>query len=45
MKYLAGRLSWAIFVVWAVVTITFFVEAVLPADPARMAAGAQARGK
>ncbi|HEX7663701.1 MAG TPA: ABC transporter permease [Polyangiaceae bacterium] len=43
MKYLAGRLGWAIFVVWAVVTITFFVEAVLPADPARMAAGAQAR--
>ncbi len=43
MRYLAGRLGWALFVVWAVITITFFVEAVLPADPARIAAGAQAR--
>ncbi|MEO8796698.1 MAG: ABC transporter permease [Polyangiaceae bacterium] len=43
MRYLAARLGWALFVVWAVVTITFFVEAVLPADPARIAAGAQAR--
>ena len=43
MKVLLSRLGWALFVVWSVVTITFFVEAVLPADPARMVAGAQAR--
>jgi peptide/nickel transport system permease protein len=43
MKYFLGRFAWAVFVVWSVVTITFFVEAVLPSDPARMVAGAQAR--
>ncbi|MEO8877212.1 MAG: ABC transporter permease, partial [Polyangiaceae bacterium] len=43
MKYFAGRLAWALFVIWAVVSIAFFVESVLPSDPARMAAGAQAR--
>lgn len=43
MKWLATRLGWALFVVWSVVTITFFVESVLPSDPARMVAGAQAR--
>lgn len=43
MKYFLGRLVWALFVVWTVVTIAFFVESVLPSDPARMAAGAQAR--
>ena len=43
MKFLLSRLAWALFVVWSVVTIAFFVEAVLPSDPARMAAGAQAR--
>ena len=43
MKFLLSRLAWAIFVVWSVVTIAFFVEAVLPSDPARMVAGAQAR--
>jgi peptide/nickel transport system permease protein len=43
MKYFLGRFAWAIFVVWSVVTITFFVESVLPSDPARMVAGAQAR--
>jgi peptide/nickel transport system permease protein len=43
MKYFAGRFAWAIFVVWSVVTLTFFVESVLPSDPARMVAGAQAR--
>lgn len=43
MRFLASRLAWALFIVWSVVTITFFVEAVLPSDPARMVAGAQAR--
>jgi peptide/nickel transport system permease protein len=38
-----ARLAWAIAVVWAVVTIAFALEEVLPADPARMVAGAQAR--
>jgi len=40
---LASRLAWSAFVVWAVVSITFVVQTVLPGDPARMVAGAQAR--
>ena len=43
MKYLARRLLWAIAVVWAVTTLAFFVNNVLPSDPARMVAGPQAR--
>jgi peptide/nickel transport system permease protein len=36
------RLGWSVGVLWAVVTITFVIDAVLPGDPARMAAGPQA---
>jgi peptide/nickel transport system permease protein len=43
MNRLASRLAWSAFVVWAVVSITFVVQTVLPGDPARMVAGAQAR--
>ncbi len=38
-----ARMTWAVAVVWAVVTITFFVNEVIPSDPARMVAGPQAR--
>jgi len=38
-----SRAAWAIAVVWAVVTIAFFVNEVVPSDPARMVAGPQAR--
>jgi peptide/nickel transport system permease protein len=41
----ARRLAWSIFVVWATVTLAFVVSNVLPQDPARMIAGAQARAK
>ena len=37
------RLAWAVFTVWAVVTATFVIFSVLPEDPARAVAGAQAR--
>ena len=40
---LARRLVWAVFVVWATVTIAFLVNYALPSDPARMVAGPQAR--
>lgn len=40
---LARRLAWALFVVWATVTIAFLVNHALPSDPARMVAGPQAR--
>jgi peptide/nickel transport system permease protein len=38
-----GRFAWAVFTVWAVVTATFVIFSVLPEDPARAVAGAQAR--
>jgi peptide/nickel transport system permease protein len=37
------RAAWAVAVVWAVVSIAFFVNEVIPSDPARMVAGPQAR--
>jgi peptide/nickel transport system permease protein len=40
---LARRLVWAVFVVWATVTLAFVVSHALPSDPARMVAGPQAR--
>ncbi len=40
---LVRRVLWAVFVVWAVTTAAFFVNSVLPSDPARMVAGPQAR--
>lgn len=42
MRRVLRRLLWAVFVVWATVTLTFVVNAALPADPARMIAGQQA---
>lgn len=43
MSRLLGRLAWSAFVVWAVVSIAFAVNTLVPGDPARMVAGAQAR--
>jgi peptide/nickel transport system permease protein len=40
---IATRLLWAIFTIWAVVTISFFINQTLPTDPARAVAGPQAR--
>ncbi len=37
------RIAWAVLVVWATTTVTFFINNVLPSDPARMVAGPQAR--
>lgn len=42
MKKLGRRLLWAVFVVWATVTLAFLVNHWLPSDPARMIAGQQA---
>jgi peptide/nickel transport system permease protein len=39
---LLRRFGWALFVVWATVSLAFVVESVLPSDPARMIAGQQA---
>lgn len=41
-RYLFLRLVWIIFVVLGVVTLTFFIARVIPADPARLAAGLNA---
>jgi peptide/nickel transport system permease protein len=41
-RRLLRRLGWSVAVVWAVVTITFVLDAVVPGDPARMVAGPQA---
>jgi peptide/nickel transport system permease protein len=45
MKRAFRRLAWALLVVWATTTVTFFINNVLPSDPARMVAGPQARPK
>src|SRR4029079_13499163 len=38
----ARRLAWAVFVVWATVSLAFLVTNALPSDPARMVAGMHA---
>jgi peptide/nickel transport system permease protein len=43
MRRFAQRLGWSLAVVWAVVSIAFAVNTLLPGDPARMVAGPQAR--
>ncbi len=43
VRRLLRKLGWALFVIWAVVSITFLINGVLPTDPARMVAGPQAR--
>jgi peptide/nickel transport system permease protein len=43
IKRALRRVVWALLVVWATTTITFFINNVLPSDPARMVAGPQAR--
>ncbi len=43
MAKLARRLAWAVFVVWATVTLAFLINFTLPSDPGRMVAGPQAR--
>ena len=40
---LLRRVGWSIFVVWAVVSIAFAVNNLVPGDPARMVTGPQAR--
>ncbi|HXF97531.1 MAG TPA: ABC transporter permease [Gaiellaceae bacterium] len=39
---LVSRLGWLLLVVWAAVSLTFVLSRVVPADPARLAAGLQA---
>jgi peptide/nickel transport system permease protein len=41
MRQLGKRLVWAVFVIWAVVSLTFVINNVIPTDPARMVAGPQ----
>jgi len=43
IAYLARRITWSLFTIWAVVTLTFLVYNFLPEDPARVMAGPQAR--
>jgi len=43
VRRLVTKLVWAAFVIWAVVSLTFLIDNVLPSDPARMVAGPQAR--
>jgi len=42
MRWFLRRVAWSIFVIWAVVSLAFAVNNLLPGDPARMVAGAQA---
>ncbi|HEX3771662.1 MAG TPA: ABC transporter permease [Polyangiaceae bacterium] len=43
LRFLARRLVWSAGVVWAVVSIAFVVNVLIPGDPARLVAGPQAR--
>jgi peptide/nickel transport system permease protein len=43
VRHFGYRLAWSLAVVWAVVSIAFAVNTLLPGDPARMVAGPQAR--
>ncbi len=43
MRRIGVRLAWAMFVVWATISLAFVVSSTLPSDPARMVAGPQAR--
>jgi peptide/nickel transport system permease protein len=43
LRRVARKLGWALLVIWAVVSLTFVINTVLPSDPARMVAGPQAR--
>jgi peptide/nickel transport system permease protein len=43
LAFLARRLLWSAGVVWAVVSIAFVVNVLIPGDPARLVAGPQAR--
>ncbi len=45
IRRLGQRLAWAVFIVWAVTSLAFVVNNVLPSDPARMVAGPQAQAK
>lgn len=45
IRRVAKRLAWAAFVVWAVASVAFVLNNVIPGDPARMIAGPQARAK
>jgi peptide/nickel transport system permease protein len=42
MRWFLRRAGWSVFVVWAVVSLAFAVNNLVPGDPARMIAGAQA---
>jgi peptide/nickel transport system permease protein len=43
LRRISSRLAWSVFTIWAVITLTFFINQSLPADPARAIAGPQAR--
>jgi peptide/nickel transport system permease protein len=43
LRRIGSRLVWSLFTVWAVVSLAFFINQSLPADPARAIAGPQAR--
>jgi len=43
MRWLVRRVGFSVFVVWAVVSLAFAVNNLVPGDPARMVAGVQAR--
>jgi peptide/nickel transport system permease protein len=43
LRLVALRLAWALFSIWVVATLAFFIHHTLPSDPARTVAGPQAR--
>ena len=43
LRFVARRVTWALLVVFVVITATFVLNRAIPSDPARMVAGPQAR--
>ncbi len=43
IRFIAKKVGWALFTIWAVITATFLIYNILPEDPARVIAGPQAR--
>ncbi|MBI4278083.1 MAG: ABC transporter permease, partial [Armatimonadetes bacterium] len=45
LRYVLMRVGWMVFVFFGITTLTFVITNLVPADPAKLAAGLEARGE